>query len=437
MKKILFIIITLCIFFPLTSKAFDYNKCWTEKKCIDYRKDFFKLNPSEAKEGFVINPETMATCQTNESGYNEFLKEKYGYCLASSITRTKISIGDRNTFNDIADFIAYIYKYAFIISGIVAVIMIIFSGINWIISAGNTNTIEQSKKRITGAAIGVILLASAYTILNTINPYLVNFRPLNNYMINDRPLVTFCDELGEEVTLNEVVNDGKPVSPQNALCGKNYFINNDKSYNCTGNFCAEDGRTCSYETLKATSTSCIEANISGVIVNSDIDYVIRQLTSYIDWGEGFEWKWANKPEIYYVCADGTFDDLTTSSNDPDNDFNETKKIQYYRVKLNNKKLNPENFCNGKLKGFLLSLNLNENMDPIHERHMVGITDCNGHVCSGVDLGDMERDILKKTAKGYFITWEQLKKGIIINVNMGNFNDIDSSDERKAYEFLYN
>lgn len=438
MKKIFFLVFFLGLFLPLTSHAFNANKCWAEQKCIEYRQNFFKLNPSEAREGFITSTESMRDCGTDASAYNEILDGKYGFCLPTNVATTKIGIGGQNTFTDIGDFISYVYKYAFMISGVLAVIMIIIAGVQWIISAGNTSIIEQSRKRILGAVVGLILLASAYTILNTINPYLVNFKTLNTFMINEKPLVTYCDQISDpNKKLLDNPKSTVTVTSSGAICGKTYYIDGATDYTCMGNSCPEANTMCAKASLNATSSTCIDANITGIILNNSIDYIITALTSPVNFSEGWNWKWANEPEIYYVCKDGKYETIETNSNDPKVDYNDSTMTQYYRVALKSDKLNSKNFCNGNLKGFLLSLDFQENVDMTDERHLIGVNNCVGHVCYGVDLGDKQRDILKKASEKYFITEEELLKGLVININAASFRDIDEDSERSFYEFLYN
>jgi len=51
------------------------------------------------------------------------------------------------------------------LAGIAAVIIIIVSGITMITSAGNSEAVGTARKRITGAVIGLIIIALAYLIV--------------------------------------------------------------------------------------------------------------------------------------------------------------------------------------------------------------------------------------------------------------------------------
>jgi hypothetical protein len=75
-----------------------------------------------------------------------------------------------------ADFVANLYIYALGISGTLATIMIVYGGIKYLTSAGNESALGDAKVIITSAIWGILLLAGAYLVLNTINPQLVELR---------------------------------------------------------------------------------------------------------------------------------------------------------------------------------------------------------------------------------------------------------------------
>ena len=76
------------------------------------------------------------------------------------------------------DFVTYlqaIYKFFVGIAGILAVFMIMFGGIQWLFAGGSSTKISSAKETIFGAVIGLILALCSYSILQFINPKLVNF----------------------------------------------------------------------------------------------------------------------------------------------------------------------------------------------------------------------------------------------------------------------
>jgi hypothetical protein len=95
----------------------------------------------------------------------------------------------------IGEYIGAVYKYAVAVAGILAVIMIIIGGLQWLSSGGNTDMISSAKKRILGAIIGLLLAVGSYTILYNINPELVNFKHLQvQYAFKIQPIGAPDDE---------------------------------------------------------------------------------------------------------------------------------------------------------------------------------------------------------------------------------------------------
>ena len=66
------------------------------------------------------------------------------------------------------------YQYALSIAGILALGVVVFGGIKYMISVGNPSNQTDAKEWIEAALLGIVLLAGAYLILRVINPSLVN-----------------------------------------------------------------------------------------------------------------------------------------------------------------------------------------------------------------------------------------------------------------------
>ncbi len=71
------------------------------------------------------------------------------------------------------------YNYIVWLAGILAVIVIMIAGFQWVTAAGNQSKIGEAKERITGAIIGLVLALSSYMLLNIINPELVKIQDLS------------------------------------------------------------------------------------------------------------------------------------------------------------------------------------------------------------------------------------------------------------------
>jgi len=71
---------------------------------------------------------------------------------------------------DLAQYIGIIYNFLISIVGMVAAVAMIIGGFRYLVSAGDTNKINAAKGQMANALIGLVLALGAYTILNTINP---------------------------------------------------------------------------------------------------------------------------------------------------------------------------------------------------------------------------------------------------------------------------
>ena len=77
---------------------------------------------------------------------------------------------------DPASFVNNFYLYVLGIAGTLAVIMIVYGAIKYIITGGNTASQKDARDIIVSSVWGIVLLAGAYLILSTINPSLVELK---------------------------------------------------------------------------------------------------------------------------------------------------------------------------------------------------------------------------------------------------------------------
>jgi len=165
---------------------------------------------------------------------------------------------------------------ALTIAGILAVIMIIIAGVQWVTSGGNSEMINGAKKRIGGALTGLLIAYLSYTILNTINPALTNLRLPQNFLIRPSNLVTtnFCVDLEKlwkvapvaaktdtpkesdwiepfkeldvakicenETSMSKSLN---PTREDMTKCGQMYLVQDGGGATCMGSIC-EPGTAC-------------------------------------------------------------------------------------------------------------------------------------------------------------------------------------------------
>lgn len=133
--------------------------CWTQEQC-----------KAEKKSGvWEQSDESEKNCPS--------VAKKWGYCYPPNVeTKLQIPIGGAKDVADVGQYIKTVYLFLLGIGGLVGAIVLIHAGFLWIVSGGNTGTIERAKKHIQDAAIGLLLLFGSYTILSALNPDLVRLR---------------------------------------------------------------------------------------------------------------------------------------------------------------------------------------------------------------------------------------------------------------------
>ena len=156
--------------------------------CTGARQKWLGVSDSSVAEGWVKDTECGGTGDD----------VKWGKCLPPGKTITSIALGGKRVFYNIGEYVKTGYRIALSVAGILAAVVIIISGLQWTASGGNSEVISSAKKRIAGAAMGLVLAFGSYIILNTINPALVNLRLPQTYMIRQVGMpVYWCSEFGD------------------------------------------------------------------------------------------------------------------------------------------------------------------------------------------------------------------------------------------------
>lgn len=86
-----------------------------------------------------------------------------------------VPIGNIKTMslsNILADYIIMWYNFIIGAIGILATVMIMYGGLKWLTSRGNSAVIGDAKEKISSALIGLVLVFLSYTILYLVNPNL-------------------------------------------------------------------------------------------------------------------------------------------------------------------------------------------------------------------------------------------------------------------------
>ena len=84
-----------------------------------------------------------------------------------------VNFPGNNVTSTVPGVITNFYNFALIIAGILAFGAIVYGGVKYAAGAGNPSSQSEGKSWITNALLGLLLLAGAWVVLNTINPQLV------------------------------------------------------------------------------------------------------------------------------------------------------------------------------------------------------------------------------------------------------------------------
>lgn len=105
-----------------------------------------------------------------------------------NVSFTQVVGADNLSLPWLGQYISGIYTFALGLVGVIASIMMIIGGFQYLTSAGDKGKVAAGKKRITDALIGMVLAFGSYALLRTINPELVSFGALQLVKVQTDPI---------------------------------------------------------------------------------------------------------------------------------------------------------------------------------------------------------------------------------------------------------
>jgi hypothetical protein len=78
----------------------------------------------------------------------------------------------------LADYLTGVYRYAVFFASILAAVILIIGGVQWLTAAGDAGRVGAAQKKIINSVVGLVLVLGSYLVLSTINPNLVALKPL-------------------------------------------------------------------------------------------------------------------------------------------------------------------------------------------------------------------------------------------------------------------
>lgn len=252
--------------------------CWDQKAC----EAAIKKNNWPYSEDLNFKP----------GGENKECGDR-GYCIPATKAQTSIKVGNNSVFDNFGDYIKKIYIYLISIGGLIAAILVIKGGFEYVTSTGNSQRVEAAKETIRNAIIGLALLFGSYTLLYTINPDLLKLKLPRTYMIREIAIPSrWCKEQtsGTMIALAaDYTGSSKKEFPlkgatfsidaldrsvaSGPACGKSYY-SNPGGNTCAGHICglSPDGKhqVCVPD-VGGQSGKCQEGILSGTITG-DLEY---------------------------------------------------------------------------------------------------------------------------------------------------------------------
>ena len=175
-------------------------------------------------------------------------------------------------YNDeLPQFAKNFYNLSVGIISVLAVVMIMVGGLQWIFAAGNMGKVTSARQTIGAAVTGLVLALTSYAILWNINPRLVNLSlpGVSTVQKIDQP-VTWCNQVPSRDNTGKafyickengsscIINEDAKKDPRYNLCGTKYlwgFFESGKLKSTTqagDNFCygaggCPDGEACFVE----------------------------------------------------------------------------------------------------------------------------------------------------------------------------------------------
>lgn len=259
--------------------------------------------PSVAQTGAAAQISLNMTCfRPDECSTQDGVFETYaecpsgkGRCYAKEpIITLNTKIGNVSQVQGMANYVITAYRYLISVIAVISTVMFIFGAFLYLVGSAMPK-IEQGKKYMIDAVVGMLLVIGAVTILRTINPNTLTLNPLKVYMVNTIQFIQtqFCKDiagsgkfaLAGEDRLQVPAYQTIAANPANfntpgdkTECGKFYYLeNNPIADACEGNVCPKgelcqscaDGEAIECRGQRSAKFVCSKAVFAGSITYMD------------------------------------------------------------------------------------------------------------------------------------------------------------------------
>jgi len=228
--------------------------CWTAAACSSDRRpveDNAEPEPSVwgGQENFCLPGQGYCY---NPSGYIP----DFG---GSTKVTLGVPIGSLKKSGNLGEYINAVYDFLLGAGALIAIVMIMVAGVEWMLARGRENEISKAKQRINSVIIGLTLLFFAVTLGTLIDPSVVKFKNLGVPKIREMDYVDKslgCTALSERKDVIFTI-----TMESQALCGKKGVITSIVSANgdeLQGSDGFVVGDTCTYFECPGKTEECLQ-----------------------------------------------------------------------------------------------------------------------------------------------------------------------------------
>lgn len=86
-----------------------------------------------------------------------------------------MDVKNKNSFEIVSEYVSMVYKWGAVVTGLIAVLMVVVGGVQYILAGADPGQKDDAKDRIKQALLALTLLLLSGLILKTINPRFFQF----------------------------------------------------------------------------------------------------------------------------------------------------------------------------------------------------------------------------------------------------------------------
>lgn len=247
------------------------DKCWTQTECSQW---------SDNRGGANITADWGAT-QPYDCSKTKTAGDPMHYCYAKDTPyNLNVTIGSTTEVGNLPTYINALYVWLLPAASLVAVVMMMIGGLQYVMARGKSKYIDAAKTRITNAITGLVLLLSAFVLLNLVDPRFTRFQSLQVPLIKQVVLLdptSSCERLADYgYTIGPATTSTLDSS---AACGGKGKITDDSGLkdnalgswkvgdSCDYMFCA-DNKSCISDDGTAACRSCYDIPVGTASASS-------------------------------------------------------------------------------------------------------------------------------------------------------------------------